>query len=69
MSFWYITKSSLGKMTVVLQSKAELLHEEDGHNLIKDHKYDASVMVVKMRFLYSLSFNVLCDKPFLQFST
>lgn len=52
-----------------LQSKAELLHEEDGHNLIKDHKYDASVMVVKMRFLYSLSFNVLCDKPFLQFST
>ena len=53
-SFWYITKSSLGKMTVVLQSKAELLHEEDGHNLIKAHKYDASVMVVKMRFLYCL---------------
>lgn len=54
MSFWYIIKSSLGKTTVVLQSKAELLHEEDGHNLIKDHKYDASVRVVKMRFLYRL---------------
>ena len=54
MSLWYIIKSSLGKMTVVLQSKAELLHEEDGHNVIKDHKYDASVTVVKMRFLYRL---------------
>ena len=54
MSFWFITKSSLGKMTVVLQSKAELRHEEDGQNLIKDHKYDASVMVVKTRFLYHL---------------
>ena len=54
MSFWFITKSSLGKMTVVLQSKAELRHEEDGQNLIKDHKYDESVMVVKTRFPYHL---------------
>lgn len=59
-----------GKMTMVLQSKLELLCEGEGHNPIKGHKYDASVMAVKMWFIVSsLTFSVVCDKPFLTFST
>lgn len=55
---------------MVLQSKLELLCEGEGHNPIKGHKYDASVMAVKMWFIVSsLTFSVVCDKPFLTFST